>query len=95
MNDDFRKVIALGEPLLTIPALKRVLMVGAVTEADGSLSLPDRSLLRYGLEPLRETGLPVVSDEEIEVEVMNKAAVFGGRRGANDQGVARGGEHAR
>ncbi len=87
MNDDFRKVRALGEPLVTIPALKRVLMVGAVTEADGSLSLTDRSLLRYGLEPLRETGLPVVSDEEIEVEVMNKADIFGARDFLAEDGV--------
>lgn len=87
MNEAFSKSRTPGEPLVNIPALRRVVMVGAVTDPDGNLSITDRSLLRYGLEPLRETGLPVVSDEEIEIEVMNKADIFGGRDFLAQEGV--------
>lgn len=76
-----------GGPLIDIPALQKVLMVGAVRGPDGGLSMVDRNLFRFGLQPLRDTGLPVVSDEEIALEVMNKADVFGGRDFLAEAGV--------
>lgn len=76
-----------GAPLIDIPPLSRVLMVGAVRQPDGELSLTDRNLLRFGLQPLRDTGLPVAPDEEIALEVMNKADVFGGRDFLAESGV--------
>lgn len=87
MNEHFSKSKGVGGPLVEIPALRKVLMVGAIVEADGNLSLSDRSLLRFGLEPLRTTGLPVAPDEQIEMEVMNKADIFGGRDFLAEEGV--------
>lgn len=72
---------------MDIQPLRKVLMVGAVRDPDGALSLTDRNLFRFGLQPLRETGLPVAPDEEIALEIMNKADVFGGRDFLSETGV--------
>ena len=88
MNDEFRKIRDQPtQSLRNIPALGRVLMVGAVPDADGRLSMTDSSLLRYGLEPLRDKGLPILPDEQLDVTIMNKAAVFGGRDFLTEEGV--------
>lgn len=86
MNQHFSNSTG-GGPLIDIPPLRKVLMVGAVKGPDGGLSMVDSNLLRFGLQPLRETGLPVAPDEEIALEVMNKADVFGGRDFLAESGV--------
>ena len=87
MNKHFRQNRGAGESLLDMPPLRRVLMVGAVTDPSGELSRTDRALLDFGLDPLRKTGLPVASDGGIEVEVMNKADAFGRRDFLSEEGV--------
>ncbi len=67
--------------------LRKVVMVGAVTEHDGSLSLTDASLLRSTLDPLRKNGIPVADDDQVEIEVMNKAVAFGERDFLEEDGI--------
>ena len=63
-------------------------MVGAIIDPrTGELSQVDMSLLRAGIDPLRNTGLPVAPDEELEVEVMNKADLYGHRDFLQEEGV--------
>ena len=68
MNEEFRRQNRQPcESLYDMPALRRVLMVGAIPELCGDLSELDQSLLTFGLDPLRIAGVPVVPPEEVEV----------------------------